>query len=201
MVELMIVVSIIGITSAMAASSVGDAFSENRASRAARELVRVGRRARSDAMGYLRAYMVWVEVEGTTNRVSLIRGWSSSCTSENWAGRLGAAACGALTAPCVERVDFAASPYSNDGYPARIDLNAGTAPTARNVAICYTPSGRMYSQRTTLLNAVTPASFTSDNVLNSGGLRFWVRRMDGSVQRGVQRFVFFPQGAPPRLER
>jgi len=211
MIELMVVVTIIGVGAAMSAAGVADAFSESRASRAARELVRLGRRARSDAMGYLRAYMVWIQPGA--NRVTLLRAWSSSCTNENWDGRMtnpamGGLGCGGVGVPipqasaCVEQVRFTDALYSNDAFRAQVRLDVAGVPTATNVAICYAPSGAMYTQRPANLAAVGPATLTPQNAVNQGALRFWIQRVDGGgAQVGVRRLVLFPQGAPPRLER
>lgn len=206
LIELMVVVAIVGLGTALSAAGVADAISENRANRAARELVRVGRRARSDAMGYMRAYMLWAEP--AQNRITLLRSWASNCANENWNNRLTVAAsgglgCGALgtaipqASACVEQVRFTDPAFSNDAYASRIDLDVVGAPVATNVAICYNPNGLMFTDQPANLAAV---ALTSDNV-NAGALRFWVRRMSAGVQQGVQRFVLFPQGAPPRVER
>src|SRR5688572_28433604 len=86
LVELMIIVTIIGIGAAMSASGIANAFSEDRARRATRELVRMGRHARSETVRYRLAHMVWIETGAGINQVSVMRGTGPSCTNEAWPG-------------------------------------------------------------------------------------------------------------------
>jgi len=202
----MIVVTVIGIGTAMSASGIGEAFSDNRALRASRELVRIGRRAKAETMGYMRAHLVWIEP--AQNRVSLIRGTGWSCTNENWSARLALGPCRGAGAsptpvPCIDQVDFQEGNTGNDdanwpsvafvsGSPASYDSTS-----AANTAICYAPSGRMFSDQGANLAALT---LSEANVRN-GGFVFAVRRLSDGTQWGQSRWVLFPQGAPPRLMR
>ncbi len=202
----MIVVVVIGIGTAMGASSIGEAFSDNRALRASRELVRIGRRAKAETMGYMRAHLVWIEPEA--HRVSLIRGTGWRCTNEDWAARLAAGPCRqtgatATAVPCLEQVDFEEGNSGNDdaywpsvafvsGSPAAYNSTA-----AANTAICYEPSGAMYSDQGATLAGLT---LSAENTQN-GAYLFAVRRMSGAEQAGLSRWVMFPQGSPPRLLR
>jgi len=213
LVELMIVVAVIGIGTAMSAAGIGEAFSDNRALRASRELVRVGRRAKAEALGYTRAHLVWIEPE--QNRVSLIRGRGWSCTNETWDTLFSAGPCRAAGPdkapfPCIDQVLFAESNTNNDSafWPS-IAFVAGSPATynsssTANTAICYAPSGLMYSAQGFALAALRTSPTDSElSPLNGqdGGFLFAVRRMSGAQQLGLTRWVLFPQGAPARLIR
>lgn len=212
LVELMIVVSIIGIGTAMSASGIGEAFSDNRALRASRELVRIGRRAKAETMGYMRAHLVWIEP--AANRVSLIRGKGWSCTNEDWDTRFDAGPCRATgpTAqpfPCIDQVVFDDGNTGDGGYWPRIATVSGSpavydSTVAGNTAICYAPSGQMLSAQGVALSAlrVSPTqSLLSNANAQDGSFRFAIRRMAGAEQWGQTRWVMFPQGAPARLSR
>ena len=202
LVELMIVVTIIGVGTALSSAGVADTFSEMRASRAALELVRIGRRAKVEASGYMRAHMVWIQP--TAKRVSLIRGTGWSCTNENWVAQF-TGACGSLTSPCIEQVSFGVNTtYTNDPYPVRLDYALpGPVFSQPDTALCYAPNGRMYSAQVGVgALAAAGAALTPFNT-GGGGFMFSVRRMepDGTTPHGVTRWVVFPQGAPPRVLR
>jgi prepilin-type N-terminal cleavage/methylation domain-containing protein len=214
LVELMIVVVIIGIGAALAAPGFADARSEQRASRAAFDLIRIGRRARADTAAQLKAHLVWVEtnLSGVPNdtRISLVEGTSSSCTNQNWTALLDVAQangpCGSLNSTCLEQFRF--QPVDgNDFASAAIQLRVDVAdavgnPTQPNLAICYAPTGLMFTgQANTLALATAIGTFSSNNTGN-GGIRFRLtRRAPDGTQIGVPRWVLFPQGAPPRSSR
>ncbi len=192
----MVVVTIIGLGTAMSAAGVGDTFSDMRAMRAARELVRLGRRAVSESSQYMRAYMVWVQP--TLDRVSLIRGTGWSCTNENWDAQFTAAPglCGAAASPCIEQVVFP----PDDSFGPQIDFDGVGGPVATDTAFCYAPNGEMFSAQPGGGLVGIGAVLNNANV-GLGGFRFAVRRMAGTEQRGVTRYVLFPQGGAPRVMR
>lgn len=185
LVELMIVVTIVGIGAAMSASGIATAFSEDRARRATRELVRLGRRARSETVRYRVAHMVWIETAAGVNRASILRGTGPNCTNEAWAGNM-----------VLELLDLADpnGSYAQDGTPARFVLQGGI----NNIAICYSPTGLMWSATPANLGAAAaalnqasgPGAFTIDVV----------RRDSLNAQQGVARHVLFPQGGSARVQ-
>src|SRR5688500_17767562 len=82
LVELMMIVMIIGVSAVAFAPALGRQMGERRVSTAARELIRIGRRARSDTFGYLRAHLIYFAP--TSGRVMLLRAPTSSCTLTEW---------------------------------------------------------------------------------------------------------------------
>src|ERR1700712_1890206 len=78
LIEMMIVVLIVGLSAVAFTPGLGRANTDRRVSTAARELIRIGRRARADTFGYLRAHLVWIDP--TTGTVQLLRGTTNSCT-------------------------------------------------------------------------------------------------------------------------
>lgn len=182
LVELMIVVTIIGIGAAMSASGIATAFSEDRARRATRELVRLGRRARSETVRYRLAHMVWIQAAPApgANSASILRGTGPSCTNEAWEATM-----------VLELLNLAApnGSYAQDGTPARFRMAAGNT-----LAICYSPTGMMWSATPANLTAAAAAltqasgtgAFTVDIVREGSG--------------GVPRHVLFPQGGSARVQ-
>lgn len=83
LVELMIVVAIISASVLAFAPGISRAMRDQAVSTAARELIRIGRRARSETFGYLRAHLIWITP--STGRVQLLRAPTNSCLLTAWA--------------------------------------------------------------------------------------------------------------------
>ena len=186
LVELMIVVLIIGIGASLSAGGIANAFSEDRARRATRELVRVGRRARSDTGRFRVAHLVHIQTSGGLNRADLRRATGTRCTNQAW-----------NTALLLETLNLAdpVGPYAQDGFPAEMQVfSAGSPPIQINdIAICYSPTGLMWNASNTPLNGMTMSQLSG-----SGGFRVdIVRRGSG----GVARHVMFAQGGNARVMR
>lgn len=192
LVELMIVVVIIGIGAAMSAGGIANAFSEDRARRATRELVRLSRRARSDTVLFRVSHLMWLETGAGVNSATILRGTGPSCTNETW-----------NTALNVERLNLADpnDTYAQDAWPARMRVfsNTNTTTEVASLAVCYSPTGMMWSWSSVAsaaLDATTGALLTQASGL--GGYRVDIVRTGGG---GVDRHVIFPQGGSARVMR
>lgn len=203
LVELMIVVSIIGISAAAAAPAFSRAMAENRASQAVRELVRMGRRARSETAAYLRAHLVWIQPAANGGTVSLIRGRTNSCLLENWNNLFTTTGpCGGAGAACLETVSFADEQYRGVYFTEMMfePMVSGIMqpPASTATAICYTPSGVVLHDQPGSLGAVNLREANNNNSA-PGGYRFVIRLLDEDGKRhGLVRRMVFPLGAAAR---
>jgi prepilin-type N-terminal cleavage/methylation domain-containing protein len=199
LVELMIVVSIIGISAAVAAPAFSRAMADNRAGQATRELVRMGRRARSETAAYLRAHLLWIQPAVNGGTISLIRGSTNSCLTQNWSASYLAGECGVLGSPCLENVDLGAAQY-NGVYATEMmfEPTGGGAVTPTATALCYAPNGVVWHDQGGNLAGLN-LSDANTNPNARGGFRFVVRMMDEDGDlRGVVRRMIFPLGAAAR---
>lgn len=127
LIELMIVVSIIGISAAMVAPSLMRSMAINRTNRFQYDVARVLRRTRSDAIGTGRAHLLVMTTAGADTTLAVFRGASSSCPRAGWATIL----------PADAPVDFVSTRlYSAGGHSVSITRGPGT-PTN----ICFEPDG------------------------------------------------------------
>jgi prepilin-type N-terminal cleavage/methylation domain-containing protein len=199
LVELMIVVSIIGISVVAAVPAFSRAMADNRAGQAVRELVRMGRRARSETAAYLRVHLLWIQPQSQGGFVSLIRGNTNSCLAQDWSALFSTGSCGNAGSPCLEQVDLSSSSYRSL-YSTEImfEPTGGGAVTPTATALCYAPDGVVWHNQTASLGGIN-LSNTNSNVNARGGYRFVVRMLDDSgAVRGVVRRMIFPLGAAAR---
>ena len=205
LIELMMVVAIIAASTLAFAPGIGRAVADRRVSSAARELIRIGRRARSDSLGYLRAHLIWITP--ATGRVMLLRGPNNSCLLSQWDSI--SADCpadvvhGTPGQRCLEQVSVGAI----GGGPTSIAMNEetlsgagvagyGTAPHA----LCYAASGVVYHATGATL-ALATAALTDLNTVN-GGLVFTLHSGTGNPAKTdrVHR-ILFPLGSSARSLR
>jgi prepilin-type N-terminal cleavage/methylation domain-containing protein len=135
LLELMIVVTIIAVSAALAAPAITQAMSIARADRANHDVVRLVRQGRSEAMAYGRAYLLHVDRTGN-GRVELWRGASSACRLENWGTTMGAGPCASPATPggnCVDYVDSLLYVVGGDGVTFSMP---GTL-----YDVCFQPNG------------------------------------------------------------
>jgi prepilin-type N-terminal cleavage/methylation domain-containing protein len=222
LVELMVVVVIIAIGVAIFQPSFSLAMAQRRAATLARELVRLGRRAQSEAVASQRAHLLWFG----TSELRLLRGDGSSCMDyATWAATWATCTAAApVDRPnCLDRVDVQSTQYSRPPYEIRLSAVASTAPAATEgalgVALCYSPSGAVYSAAvngTTMGDPAYTAAMagSTDNtgatvggaasnvVAGGSGLLVRIKTVDTSVEDatlGVLRHVLFPKGTSPRV--
>ncbi|MDB4971801.1 MAG: hypothetical protein JWN48_142 [Myxococcaceae bacterium] len=207
----MVVVSIIGMSTLAFAPGIGRAIAERRVSTAARELIRIGRRARSDTFGFLRAHLIWINP--ATGVVQLMRGSTNSCTLTVADWPTVQAACviqanGSLTGPnCLESMVLSTLTKDSRIYMYE-ELLSGTTVTYQQTAraICYAPNGIVYYAAGADLAAAVAAPLTdANNATVRGGFVYTLHKGGAStaspgVASRVHR-VLFPLGGTARSLR
>jgi prepilin-type N-terminal cleavage/methylation domain-containing protein len=203
LVELMMVVAIIAASTLAFAPGIGRAVADRRVSSATRELIRIGRRARSDSLGYLRAHLIWITPD--TGRVMLLRGPNNSCLLSDWSA-ISADCPGTATAKlgprCLEQVFVSAL-----GGPTAIAMyeetlaGAGVAGYSQSAhALCYASSGVVYHAPGTTL-ATASGGLTDLNDVN-GGLVYTLHTGSGPpVSTDRVHRILFPLGSSARALR
>jgi hypothetical protein len=161
------------------------------------DLVRLGRRARADAIAYGRAHLLRYGATGANGnfgRVRLIRGFTGGCNTNNWATIFTAATdCVSAASPCIDELDASATRYRLAGN----DTLLSPPPDFATLDICYEPNGRMmYS-----VNGSTTRFTANNTVAIGGGFVFQAVRQRGSVNVGPTRRVLFPLGGTARVLR
>ena len=185
--EMLIIVAIIGITSALAAPAVHQSIMERKNSAAALDVVRLARRGRAEALSYGRAYVLRFDAGGD-GQFRLYRGISSDCNglANDW-DALMAAACDGSGA-CVDEVSMADSEWTLGGS----DIRATESDDTPRVEICFEPRGTV-EHRTS-----GAARFSGINTVD-GGYIFDFARFDSGDEVGVARSVVVPLGSDARV--
>lgn len=187
--EAMVVVAIIAITAALAAPAIGRTMADRRAGEATHAMVRLGARARSEAMVYGRAMALrFTETSsgaaGDDGSVELWRGRLDRCAANDWATLI-TADCSA-DARCVESLDMGT--YEYPSHRVRMRMVGST-----EGVICYQPDGDMLVATTGAFLTVAPGG--------ADAVRFNFTRLEGGASAGVARGVILPFGGVPRVLR
>src|SRR5690606_16438852 len=112
LIELMVVVTIIGILAGLAGPGVGAALREMRASNARADVIRILNHARTAPRGTGKAHLLQFDgaADGNRGRLSVYRSDASSCLTTDWAAVIAASNnCDVVTGVnnrCVTRTDF-----------------------------------------------------------------------------------------------
>jgi prepilin-type N-terminal cleavage/methylation domain-containing protein len=197
LIELMVVVTAVALVMAAAGPAFGNAFADRRSANGAQDVLRIGRQAYWETIGYRRAHVVHLaNMDGETGgRVELIRGTTNSC-NQNWNALRALADCGDPDSRCIDWVDLDDSEY----------VSGGRGPwlrgTASQTVICYQPDG------TVRHGANLSAALSSQNMTANGGgtlgggYVFTVQTYDAEgAAEGVARSLLFPLGGVPRRLR
>jgi Tfp pilus assembly protein FimT len=181
LLELMIIVTITLIIAGLAGPGMMRSFAVARAQRFSYDISRIGRRARAEAIGYGRAYLLVYEPIGR-GALALWRGTNDSCRQNPWA-TITAGGCVDGQLDCVDRVT--ADSYSTSSHYSVIE-------TGGVRRLCFEPDGDLF-------------------VDSGGGLvravrtvRIELQRFDIGVSSGApveRRAVLFPLSSPARVER
>lgn len=181
LLELMVVVTIVGIVVALAAPQIGNALANRRTNELALEVVRIVRVGRSAAVGQGRAYLL--QVDPSTEELSLYRGLTNRCTPRAaWVPITGGGCadnprCSAFVSGPV--VGSSSYDFQVDGADQPID-------------ICFEPSGiTRWAPPGSAFNATHP----------NGGVQINVRRVADGATAGVVKAVAIPFGADARVVR
>jgi type II secretory pathway pseudopilin PulG len=213
LVELMIIVMIIAISTLAFTPGFSRAMADRRVSLAARELIRVGRRARADTFGYLRAHLVWINPGART--IQLLRGPNNSCTVGTDWSNIGAD-CGANwnsgnAQRCIENVFISSMEARANRIGLFVEVSAGGAVNWSTTprAICYAPSGVVYyGSGANLAAAASNTVFNGNSAAGAIGGGFVFSLVSGtsapdatnSAGLRIHR-VLFPMGGSPRSVR
>jgi prepilin-type N-terminal cleavage/methylation domain-containing protein len=186
LLELMIVVAIIGITAAIAAPAIGRAIASSRADRAVHDIIRIGRRGRSESIAYGRAYLLRVTTTGTGG-VQLWRGSSSLCR-QDWATIVSAGNCVSPAAPdgnCVDYMD--AGMYVADPFVLTI-----AQPVTPAVELCFQSNGETVTRASGSAGAFAPPP---------NGLVVITAALSSPEGADPLRGAVFPAAGAPRIQR
>lgn len=227
LVELMVVVSIIGLTIIAFAPSFSRTMADRRCATATMELVRMGRRARAEAIGLQRAMLVHVEfgrAPTQTARLRVLRGNVSRCDAEDWSARQNE--CGGdqhierTSTACTESVDLSNTRWFKEPFAMVVamwpagqtqlttrpeDVVRAVATGANgSVALCYEPSGivRWSASAPTVGNAMNFSTLNA-GLAAGGGVLFAVGNWDrvNAELTSVPRVVLYPLAGTPRRLR
>lgn len=183
LLEAMIVVAIVGISAALAAPALSTAMADRRAGDATHSLVRIGARARSEAMVLGRAHVLAFDA-ADNGRAHLWRGRTNLCNFNPWA-TLTAGSCDGNPS-CVDALDMAT--YDHGHHQVRMQL-VSTTPW-----LCFQPDGEV-------LFSVGATSRFNPLALGQQGVLVNIDRLAGGSAAGVRRQVVFPLGGSPRIVR
>lgn len=200
LVELMAVVAIISIGAGIAMPAIQRATQQQRANRVVLDIVRMTRRARSEAMAYGRAYLLRHNDQsygnGAWGRYRLYRGMNNGCRTNDWA-TITTVDCGAANSYCVDEITM------NDPKYRSTTTTVDTLPVfASGFDVCYQPNG------TTMMRVGTGTNFAPGlpTALRSsmgtyGGIPVRVRSTENATLTGAARYLLIPPGGVGRVLR
>ncbi len=181
----MIVVAIIGITAAIAAPAIGRAIASSRADRSVHDIIRIGRRGRSEAIAYGRAYLLRMTTAGDGG-AQLWRGRTSLCR-QDWTTITGAGNCApplAADGNCADYVD--SSTYATTPYVLTISQ------TTALQELCFMPNGD---------TVVRPNGSAGAFVTPANGLVTITAALSSPTGADPIRGAVFPSAGAPRTLR
>ena len=194
LLEMMTVVAIIGITAGLAAPAMMSSIANRRAGEATHAVVRIGARARSEALAYSRAHLLTFVPTSTGpdsyGTFELWRGRIDRCAANDWSTLL-TGSC-ATNPDCIDSLDMGT--YAHPTNRVRVQLEGSV-----RGALCFEPSGDMYYANTP--PGAGGSIWSSTPPAGRGGVEFSVDRMTNGARTGVTRRVVFPFGATPRIRR
>jgi type II secretion system protein H len=187
LLELMVVVVIVGIVSAMAIPSMLTAQQERRGFQGAADFAALFREARSRAAGRGVAVRIDINAIGGQATATLKEAPSRVVTNLQ-PGDLGG--CNTVVwgaQPVQATVAMAGGIYTQNNMEVTMFANAAPVQDAN---ICFTPGGRV-------LMSTTNAGGVAVN--NGGAVQLLVRRVVGGIPVGIRRTVLLPTTGSPRI--
>jgi prepilin-type N-terminal cleavage/methylation domain-containing protein len=202
LVELMIVVTIIGLSVVAFAPGFSRAMAEREVSFATREILRIAKRARTESLGYRRAYLMYVNPGASDSdapRVQLLRAPNNSCVAQAWDTLQATCDTPAIGRPCVEDVDFGSDVnFSSSGFTVRALEEATDGSTSsQDRALCWAPNGLVYTRSPAVLT--TPLAETNASNTVNGGVLFKLSLWQDGGQIGRDHRVLIPLGGAPMV--
>lgn len=201
LIELMVVVLIIGILSALAVPEISEAMKNRRMTDAAVRVQSLYRGARGRALGRGLAQMVRYEAIGTSARLRHFEGDSNSCSASNWLAIVGTAG----TAPATyrdmlvdqENFSLVGSLWQRNGIVLNRLSSTGGAGGSDGalVDLCFTPLGRVFYRTNAGLPFGEPPA-------GRNGYQLRIERLDleTGTKVGVPRYVVVPTSGTPRIQ-
>jgi prepilin-type N-terminal cleavage/methylation domain-containing protein len=221
LIELMVVVVIVSILVLAVRPSFHKYLANKHSVAAAADVVRLGRRARAEAMGLARAHLLYFQpaagVARTFGTVSLLRGNAMHCDVQNWAPFLGQCTFTVSQAPgsaCADHLDLSHSHWYHTphalvlrsvpaGQEGVADTSLTLTPPGGNAvrALCYDASGRVFWSTDNIAGAMTFNTVSDNNF--PGAFTFVLGLLDDVTgQRRYPGMVLsFPLGGNPRRLR
>lgn len=208
LLELMVVITIIGIVAALAAPGVGKGMRERRKIRAAHEVVRTFQAARQLAIASGAAHMVRYNAAGAGGRgtFEVYRGTTNRCNTSPWDAGIGTtpaivgSGCdGNLR--CVRGASFDPFEFEVTGTPYTISVALTSTGLGNTLDVCYEGTGVM-SWR-----LVNTGYFYDDPMIPGtttgvlGAFTFTVSALVNGADPGVVRRVIVPFGGEARQLR
>lgn len=185
LLELMIVVLIIGIVTALALPGMSQASRERRIQEAAVGVLDITREVRTRAMYRGRAQTLVISQSGTAIRLDAYEGSSPSCRLSNFGA-------GAFDpGQRVANLDLTDPRFVRDNLGASIALPSATT----FLQICYTPLGAMFFSTTPIVIASQVWSNDSGALGSGGVFQINVFQTTG----GAIRRILIPLGGMPRM--
>lgn len=183
LIELMVVVTIIGISAAMVAPGAMRTMAINRVNRCQYDAARMFRNVRSMAIGDGRAYLVRTTTSGADTRFDAYVGDSSSCARSRW---------DLIVVAGNAPVDhLASSEYTTGGHGVQLRYLAGAGATAPT-DVCFDPRGERFER------AGTAGAFAR----GTSTLSLALDRLENGANAGdPQRRVLLPRMSAPRVWR
>ena len=219
LIELMVVAAIIGVSVVIFTPSFVFSINDRRAASAVSEVARLGRRARSEAIGTQRAHLVWIQiggaVAGATGNVQLIMGTSAHCDVQNWATLQRDCSATPIGPACLETLDLHDTHWSHPPFQIRLRSVANAAQEAALPALirgsenssyllCHEPSGALqWSVDPAPLDQLNTWSQLNVRQALGGGFVFAVGLFSTTANdvQGNPRMLAYPLGTTPRRLR
>ena len=200
LVEMMVVVTIISIVSALVLPSMAQVVRDRHAQEAAMSVLDIVRETRSRAMYRGTAHTLLIETVGTTLRMHAYEGSTSSCRLSRFGGGL------FDPAQRVYSLDMTTSAFTDDGIQAAVATTLTAASTSLStLQLCFTPMGVTYFSLTPISDAATSmATFSNDSTaagLNTPMFAVYVYRGTSSAPVGVPRVIMVPLSGMPRMRQ
>ena len=201
LVELMIVVTIIGISVLAFSPSFSRAMAEREVSFVTREILRIAKRARTEALGYRRAYLMYVNPGSSDDLapvIQLLRAPNNSCVAQAWDSLQTHCDTPTPGSPCVENVDTGGVSLSSTGFTVRaLEVATDGSTSSDDHALCWAPNGLVYTRSPANLGTRL-AETNADNTVN-GGVLFKLSLYQNGEQVGRDHRVLIPLGGAPMV--